>query len=500
MRADGIAVHLRAVTSTIERDIVVVGAGSAGAALAGTLAERGWSVALVEERSIDRAGARWVNGVPPWMLREATIEPSSGVELRGRAMAFHVVAPDDRARVEIERAPIDQVDMRMLVARVINRARQAGVLVMDRCTLSDVELNEHGRPTQIRVTRRPAPSSDDKSSTNDQMSQGAPAPVAEREPITLRARLFVDASGIGAQLASRVPSLARHLTPLHPLDRCSAAQATYEVADRDGARRTLDELRIGPGGIHCELGRWGGYSIGNISLSEDLSEVEFLTGAIADGTQPSGARILRSIRERFSWVGARIFGGSGIVPLGRTRDLFVAPGIALVGNAATQMFSASGSGVGIGLIAGRRLADALVGARDPGDLATLWRYQATFLREHGGLLAVYDDVRRAAQRLAPHEVSRLIGGGLVTPALMHAYLDQRLVFPKPRELLGMARGVMRHGSLPRPLTTTVVRIPALLAHHGLVPKSPDVEAQLRWAQRLAQLRREGWGISSAAAR
>ena len=52
-------------------DVVVVGAGTAGAAAAAFCAERGLKTICVERAPLDRAGAAWVNGVPAWAFSRA---------------------------------------------------------------------------------------------------------------------------------------------------------------------------------------------------------------------------------------------------------------------------------------------------------------------------------------------------------------------------------------------------------------------------------------------
>jgi flavin-dependent dehydrogenase len=72
------------------------------------------------------------------------------------------------------------------------------------------------------------------------------------------------------------------------------------------------------------------------------------------------------------------------------------------------VFSAHGSGIGIGLIAGRVLAESLVSG--PNHLS---EYERRFLREQGGLLAGYDIFRRFSQRLVVEELARLMQVGLL---------------------------------------------------------------------------------------
>jgi menaquinone-9 beta-reductase len=106
----------------MQPDVVIVGAGTAGAAAAALLAERGLRVVCLEQRALDEAGARWVNGVPEWTFDESGIEPPRGEELRGRGHAFHIVSGWGPQRVVLREQELLEVDMRLLVARLQQRA------------------------------------------------------------------------------------------------------------------------------------------------------------------------------------------------------------------------------------------------------------------------------------------------------------------------------------------------------------------------------------------
>lgn len=73
-------------------DVIVVGAGSSGAAVTALLAERGLRVVCLERRRLDGAGARWINGVPRAAFVEAGVELPMSDESDGRPAPFHLVA------------------------------------------------------------------------------------------------------------------------------------------------------------------------------------------------------------------------------------------------------------------------------------------------------------------------------------------------------------------------------------------------------------------------
>ena len=59
-------------------DILVVGAGSAGANAALQLAKKGHSVRLIDRRARGKNGAQWVNSIPPWCFDKAGLDQPVG--------------------------------------------------------------------------------------------------------------------------------------------------------------------------------------------------------------------------------------------------------------------------------------------------------------------------------------------------------------------------------------------------------------------------------------
>ena len=76
------------------------GAGVAGAAAAGMLAEAGFRVALFDARQLDRAGPRWVNGVPAWLFDEARVPRPAAPELLEANPTFTMLCRDGHRHVE----------------------------------------------------------------------------------------------------------------------------------------------------------------------------------------------------------------------------------------------------------------------------------------------------------------------------------------------------------------------------------------------------------------
>jgi flavin-dependent dehydrogenase len=359
----------------MQLDLVIVGAGTAGAALAMHAARAGLRVVCVERRPLDQAGARWVNGVPCWMFHEAGIVEPAGEERVAAGEPFHLLAGWGPMRVIVRKHDMVDVDMRLLVARLQREAVQAGADLRG-------EVTVHGLSGDALAT-----------STGE-----------------LRARWIVDASGLAGARLLEQPRLS-------PSDLCAAAQQVRQVRDPAGARAFLARQEVEPGTTLCFSAVAGGYSIVNVRVEGD--RVSLLTGSVPAQGHPGGAQLLASFVSEQPWIGDRLFGGARAIPLRRPQLLARGP-VALLGDAGTQVFSAHGSGIGLGLVAARQLADALASGAGPEG------YARDFHRRWGTLLASYDLLRRASQRLSARHVGWMMRSGLMNESSVRAALEQRL--------------------------------------------------------------------------
>jgi flavin-dependent dehydrogenase len=441
-----------AIPSTPNRwDAVVVGAGSAGAAAARALARDGRAVLVLDARPLATAGAQWVNALPRWMFERAGVEPPTGDELRAAGPRYVMLDSKGTRRGELT-SPLLFVDMRRLVERLQEDARAAGATIVGGVAVRDVELDTEGRPRALRV-----------------QVQGEPSPR------TLEAHLFVDASGMAGVLRARVPSLAQEAPRPKGADVCAAAQEVRRIADRASAADFLARAGARSGDAIGYLGVNGGFSTLLVQIDLAHDEVEILTGSTALPEYPSGHDMLREFVQREPWIGERLFGGSGAIPIRRAYERLAAPGLALVGDAACQVFPAHGSGIGAGLIAAKQLGEATRGERDPGGARALARYEAAFQRETGALLAAYDVFRRLAQDLPRGDVESFLASGLLDEVTTVAALDQRLPIPDPSHAARLGLAALRSPKVARRMAPALARMFAAYAlwraHPGAHPRA-----------------------------
>lgn len=444
-------------------DVVVVGAGSTGAAAAAMFAERGRRVALVERRRLDVAGARWINDVPPWLFDEAGVARPEPPERRCACVPITMLDRAGRPRVELER-PMWGVDMRALGERLRGEAERRGVTILAQSKLLSLEHRGSGageRPAALELER------------------------GDRR-VRLEAPLFVDASGLAGELRIRSQALARRCLPVARGDLVSAAQQVCAIADRAGARAFL--ARHGDrDGVLTWSGVGGGFSTLGVRVELDRDEVELLTGVEATHPSLDGPSLLQEFKRKSPWVGSIMFGGASMIPVRRPYDRLAALGLALIGDAACQTFPGHGSGVGSGLLAARMLERSVAERDDPGAAGSMADYQARFHRTRGGVHAAYDVIRRLAGSLGEDDVDRLLTSGLVTPSTTHAALLQQMPPLGPRVVAEIARAAVGVPALAARFAAAGPRMVVAERAYAQHPGGTDERALGGWARRAAWL-------------
>ncbi len=447
-------------------DAVVVGGGTCGSAAAYFLALRGLRCALVDERSFDSAGARWVNSVPGWMFDRVCLERPVPPELRSDDRPYTMCAANGRSRIAMKNSPAQSIDMRLLVKRLHGLGKANGVVWFEQAMVQAVEL-DNGRPQSVRL---------------ELQSNGDSA-----QSVELSADLFVDASGMNGVLRRKVPSLKESCPPPSRKDICSAAQEVCKVGDRVGAEEFLERNRVSAGETICTAGVYGGFSIATVCVERDFEHVDLLSGVIADGRWPSGPRVISEIKERESWIGDRVFGGSGAIPIRRPYDRIADTGIALLGDAACQVFPAHASGTGVGLIAAQILAESVTAYPDPGSREAVSKYQVNAQRELGQVLASYDLFRRFSQTLRADDIENLLSAGLINKVGYNAGLEQRIPRFKPGDYLLLLRSALRKPKISLRMLPRLARMPMVRFAYRRYPANPSTKRIRRWSRTVAWL-------------
>ncbi len=426
-------------------DVAIIGAGSAGAACAAACARRSMDVALLEAGSLARAGARWINAIPGWTFDEAEVERPTPEETLGPPPpAIHIFAGRRQERVKVVTDEFIEVDMGRMVARLQREARGHGVRLMP----------------ASRVT-------------------GARGEVLDLEGGgEVRARWLVDASGLeGARLLGS--------PPLEPADLCEARHQVHAVKDMDLAWAYFSGHDVAPGESLVFTSVAGGFSSLQVRLEGEV--MTLLSGTIPGQGWDRPRKVLGQLQREQPWIGEQLRGAGRAIPLRRPFDTLALGNRAAIGDAACQVFSAHGSGVGQGLIAGRMLADALAAGRG------VLGYQADYQRTHGGVLAAMVWFRRLTQSMTPKQLGRLISAGIMNPEISRQALLQRSLddLPSTEALVSAAAGVVREPGLAlRVMGPTVARMGLVRQGYRAYPESGDPDDLRRWQGRMRLLGQE----------
>lgn len=448
----------------------MVGAGTAGANAAYQLARRGRSVVLLERRPAEQAGAQWHNAVLDWQFHEAGVEPPRPPEREAGGGVTHLVSADGHRAVTVHDAPTVRADMVRLGSRLRGLAEAAGCEIVDR--VAGIELEHRGaRPCAVTVSA----------------GGGSDAAGGGVRTLRIEAALFVDASGRHGALRRQSPVLERWCPEVRGDELCTATDVTVGIASPSGARAFLDRHGALPGEGVTVVGLAGGFSTRAVTVSEDLSHAAVLVGCLANGRYSTGPRLLTETLAELDWLGPVRSGGSGVIPLRRPYARFTAPGLALVGDAAAQVFPAHGSGIGFGLIAGSLLADAVADNDDPGNGTLLWSYQATFQRRYGGLLAAFDAFRRMSTALGTRGVTRMVRAGLMTEPMARGGLDQKWQPPDPAGLPLLAARLATVPDVAAQMLPLLARGQVMVRMGARYPDTPDEAALDRWDRTVQRL-------------
>jgi len=439
--------------------VVVVGAGSAGATVAWKLAAADHRVVLIDRAAREALGRPWINGVEERLFPDLGIRARPPIRFAERQRV--IMQTPAGHRMSIEQPPVAEIDMRHLTDALLRNALLFGVRL--RCRSEVRRLIVEGGAVHGVVVRGP---------------EGGEENIA--------ARCVVHAAGHRRipgteELGDQAPG-----GTIEEADLCVAHQQVHRIDDLEEARRFMTRQRLGPHDTLCRVGGRGGYSIANIGIDPAARRVSFLTGAMM--TQGSGAarEMLQELRAELPFAGPVLLGGGGTIPVRRPHASLVAKGLALVGDAAAQVYPAHGSGVAAGVRAALLLARTLDDALRAGgaiDEPVLWPYAALFMRSRGALCAGSEIMRKLSESLTAQEIDRLFGDGLARPEINAAVMACLPFRPSPLRLPALLGRLLAAGALGRKVGRAVLRAAAQERHHRRYPARFDRRELERWEDR-----------------
>jgi flavin-dependent dehydrogenase len=400
------------------------------------------------------------------MLERAEIPLPEPPELRLKDPLIGLHDALGRKKISIPKGPMQQSDMRLFGQRLHAMAREAGVTGYEQTWVTSLKFDDE-RPSGLLAQRR----------------EGGEVV----ETYALNAKLIVDATGLGGHIRHQVKSLDRDCPEVPGDHLCDASQEVLELLDLEAGREFMRQMNAVPGECLVFLGQEGGFSTLNVQVEEEHLEVDILTGSTANGQFRSSKQLIANFIADKPWIGPVKFGGSGKIPMRRPYDRLGVPGCVVIGNAACQVFPAHASGIGVGQIAGKILAETVGLYRDPGSHEAVWRYQAAFQREIGCLLGAYDVFRRLSQSLSPDDLHFLFESEMMNATTTLSGLAQQMPDISPLMGLRIASGGIRNPALLAKFATATSKMKLVYFLYKSYPRESDERALQQWSRRVAFL-------------
>ena len=348
--------------TTREYDVVVVGAGTAGSYAAATVANAGYSVAVLDRKDESEAGhiacgdaLKGAGSFPDAIPRSQIESAITNADVdHGR---FEIPQEDTVLEIPVpgELAVIDRWDYGR---SVIEGADNAGAELHYDTVVKDVTQTDDGRVTGVRA-------------------------VDSGEPVDYEADLVIDGAGALSILQDKADlEAATFDTNVTYQQFCSAYR---EIVHVDDPVEWSDALVFKP------TERAAGYL-----WYFPRTETEINAGLGFQMTEEPMQLVddlKRDLRDRPEFEGATVEDKLGAaLPTRRPYDSAVAPGFMAAGDAAGHVNPTTGGGIGGAARAGAYAGEQAVQALDEGDVseAQLWEYNANVMDHFGARFATLD--------------------------------------------------------------------------------------------------------------
>jgi len=437
-------------------DLVVAGGGPAGCVLAAKVASGGARVLLLEAADTFGAGRDWIVDVGRDTFERAGVPSPLPEELFFEPDLTMLLTSDRSVSVELLPAPMVPVRNAPYVKRLASWAAGCGA--------------------ELRMGTEVA---------GPVIEGGAVAGVTVRSATKaeeIRSTVTADCTGLAGVLRRSTPPAWGICEPVGRSDIVLARRETRRV-DREGAERAvadgfmLDRTRID------RVGSQGVYSVETCYLDLDRGFIDILIGSKPGSGPTPEERFERLLQER-PYIGEKVFGDGGPIPIRRPLDTFAADGLVVIGDSACQVIPAHGSGTASAIIAADLAAPVVLRAVETSRArrSDLWGYCHAFQSTRGTLLAYYDVIRRHTDHLDVADLDAMISSGLISASEVYSGLVPELPHLGPADALGRMGAALNCGGLLVSLARSGLLAGRTLRHYAMYPPLDMPGALERWSE------------------
>ena len=360
--------------SELTYDVVIAGAGIAGASAAYFLRNSGFKVLLLDIKPFDRVGDKACgDAIGKHHIDELKVPAPEGKELDGLVRGIDVYSPyeDVRYRVLGDGFEINRI---AYTQKFISEAVKGGVEFRERVKVLKPIIN-NGRVSGVVIKD----------------SEG----VKE-----VRSKIVIDATGVARVLARQCPSEWPVSEGLDPKDANIAyreVRKLREPIDEPEILRIYVSNKVAPGGY------WWFFPY---SLKEGYVNVGLgVQGGV--GNPHPKTQLYKYVLSRDVFKDSELIEGGGApVPTRRPLPSLVWNGFAVIGDAAYCVNPIHGGGKGSAMLSAFCVAEAIIEALGDGDCTArkLWVANKCYMERYGAKQAALDVFRMFLQQLSDEDL------------------------------------------------------------------------------------------------
>jgi flavin-dependent dehydrogenase len=405
---------------TDKYDLIVAGAGPAGCTLAAKVASGGARVLLIERKDEPGRDRDWIVDVTRETFEVAAVPSPRADELFDEPGRTVLVTSDKSCEVELLPAPMIPVRNGPYIRRLAGWASECGARV----------------ETDTEVIR---PVIEGDSVTGVRIRRG-------KDEASLRASVVADCTGIRGAVRCATPVGWGLAARVKPADTVLARRETRRI-DLEGARSAVRRGLLSDRVRRDRVGSQGVYSVETCFVDLEAGFIDILIG-LKPGSGPSADERFTAMISEYGFVGEKVFGDGGPIPIRRPLDAPAANGLVVLGDSACQVIPAHGSGTASALIAADLASGVVLRAIERGkaDRKSLWGYCHAFQSGRGGLLAYYEVIKNHTESLSVRDLDEMIRKGIVGPREIYTGLVPEVPHVGLVDVLGKLRRGL--GSLP----------------------------------------------------
>lgn len=445
------------------KQVVIAGAGAAGLLAATELAARGFECLVVEALPEAKSGQRYCVDIDSGSILNGVVPtPKNAAIVHMGEDGGDVLAPSGRRGFNITPLPAYTVKLWIYQRQLRAQLRAAGVEFRFETSLASITPFRDGRNELELVDVR----------------QGPRRVVCD---------LVVLATGNAFELDRE---LYAHFSIRRRLLHSQYVNAYQEMWKLDRRKTALAFPPSPPGAVSHIVGRFGPYSTLSTWVDRDCRNGGLLSGTLTCDGFPDPRKVLSDFRAQFGAYNRRESGGGGFIPIRRPIEMLVGQGVALVGQAAAQVYPATGCGVALAGQAARLLAEAASQYLTGGSMEALWRYNSSYQSTWGANQAsseAFVGFIRSSDR-SGRLIEDLFESQLADSQDFLRHLELGPVVPSLAELPGKVRALAGGRRHLRRLAPALARAGAVFAaYRSFYPKEPDVHRVRDFASRVEKI-------------